>query len=227
VAHDLRGPLRTIGSFGQILQMEHAERLDEEGRDAVGRIVRANARMARLIDALLDLSGLTYLPLHAEPVDLSGLAVAVLEELREGDPERSVEWTVGKGMTAVADPDLARILLDNLLGNAWKFTSEREVAHIDVGAESCDGDPVYFVQDDGAGFDPTYASRLFVAFERLHDANEFPGVGIGLATVHRIVERHGGRVWAEGEPGKGARFSFTLPPEPLKTRRPGIPPTQG
>ena len=130
-------------------------------------------------------------------------------------------------MTAVADPDLARILLDNLLGNAWKFTSQREVAHIDVGAEDCDGDTIYFVQDDGAGFDPTYAGRLFAAFERLHDETEFPGVGIGLATVQRIVERHGGRVWAESEPGKGARFSFTLPPEPLPARRRGVPPTRG
>lgn len=227
VAHDLRGPLRTIGSFGQILQMEQADRLDEDGRDAVDRIVRANARMARLIDALLDLSGLTYLPLHAEPVDITGLVVTVLEELAEGDPERRVVWTVAEGMTAVADPDLTRILLENLLGNAWKFTSQNEVAHIEVGVGERDGETAYVVRDDGAGFDPAYASRLFVAFERLHDETEFPGVGIGLATVQRIVERHGGRVWAESRPGKGACFSFTLPPEPLKARRRGVPPTRG
>ena len=210
VAHDLRGPLRTIGSFAQILEFEHYAELSGGGRDAVRRIVRANGRMERLIEALLDLSGLTHRPLHIARIDLSQIARDVVADLRESDPDRKVDVVIQDGLNAAADPSLARILLENLLGNAWKFSSRREIAHIEVGRADADEARAYFVRDDGAGFDQRYANRLFRAFERLHDDTEFGGTGIGLATVQRITERHGGRAWAEGALGEGAAFFFTL-----------------
>jgi PAS domain S-box-containing protein len=209
VAHDLRGPLRAVGSFGQILLLDHADRLDEDGREAVRRIVRANERQARLIDGLLELSGLAHHPLRFEKVDLGELAREVLDEWRENDPGRQVETLIAEDLFARVDPALARIVMDNLIGNAWKFTARRDTAHIEVGREA---GGAFYVRDDGAGFDQAYAHRLFSAFERLHDDTDFGGTGIGLATVHRIVERHGGRVWAEGVSGCGATFFFTLPP---------------
>jgi PAS domain S-box-containing protein len=210
IAHDLRGPLRTIGSFAQILESEHGAELSDDGCDAIRRILRANGRMERLIESLLDLSGLTHRPLREEPIDLSELAHEVIRDLRDGEPGRAVEVTVEPGLAAVADPSLARILLENLLGNAWKFTRPRDVAHIAVGSETQGRDVVYYVRDDGVGFDPDYSGRLFTAFERLHNEADFPGTGIGLATVQRIAERHGGRAWAEGTVGEGAAFYFTL-----------------
>ena len=216
VAHDLRGPLRTIGSFGQILLLEHADELDDGGRDALQRIVRANTRLGRLIDGLLELSGFARHDVRRQALDLTGLALAVVAELRQSQPAHPVEVEVAEGLHAEADPTLTGIVLENLLGNAWKFTARRPVGHIEVGCTRLPGETVYHVRDDGAGFDPRYAHRLFEAFERLHDDTEFGGTGIGLATVRRIVERHGGRVWAEGTPGEGATFSFTLaPPAPL------------
>jgi PAS domain S-box-containing protein len=212
IAHDLRTPLRTIGSFAQILESEHYAELSAPGRDAVRRIVRADGRLERLIDALLDLSGLTRRPLRMEPVALSEIADEVVTELREADPERAVKVVVAPGMKTVADPSLAHTVLENLLGNAWKFTRRREVAHIEVGRLGDHGEDVYFVRDDGAGFDQRYADRLFTAFERLHDEADFDGTGVGLASVQRIVDRHGGRVWAEGRVGEGATFYFTLAP---------------
>jgi PAS domain S-box-containing protein len=212
VAHDLRGPLRTIGSFGQILEVEHYAELSDEGRDAVRRIVRANGRMERLIDALLDLSGLTRQPLRVGPTDLSGIAGEVLRDLHEAHPERQVEAVVAPGLQAAADPALVRLLLENLLGNAWKFTARREVAHIEFGCDRAGAEEVYYVRDDGAGFDHRYAKRLFRPFERLHADTEFEGTGIGLATVSRVAERHGGRCWAKGKVGEGATFYFTLEP---------------
>ena len=166
--------------------------------------------MERLIEALLDLSGLTHRPLRTGPTDLSEIAGDVVADLYENDPARRVEVVVHEGLEATADPSLTRILLENLIGNAWKFTARREVAHIEVGRADADEAGAYFVRDDGAGFDQRYANRLFNAFERLHDDTEFGGTGIGLATVQRLVERHGGRVWAEGAVGEGATFYFTL-----------------
>ena len=212
VAHDLRTPLRTIGSFGQIVLLDYGETLVPDCREAVERIVRANARMERLIDALLDLSRLTHRTLRSEPVDLSALAREIVADLRQLDPARNVEVAVADGLVARADPALALILTENLLDNAWKFTARRPTAHIEVGATESHGETFFYVRDDGAGFDQQFGHRLFQPFERLHDDDEFRGTGIGLATVRRIAERHGGRVWAEGEPDCGATFCFTLAP---------------
>ena len=210
ISHDLRTPLRTIGSYGQILLQDHGAALDADASDALRRITLANARMVRLVDGLLELSGLASSNMQRERVDVSRLAREIADEIREAQPGRAVEVTVADGLTAMADEALLRIVLYDLLGNAWKFTAARDPAHIEVGAHEMDGETAFFIRDDGAGFDQRYAAKLFVAFERLHDDTEFPGTGIGLATVKRIVERHGGRVWAEGEVGRGATFSFTL-----------------
>ena len=211
ISHDLRTPLRTIGSYSQILLQDHAAELDDDAQDALWRIERANARMVRLVDGLLELSGLTHTPLRALPVDVTRLAREVAEEIRDGEPGRAVELTVAEDLRARADEALLRVVFYDLLGNAWKFTAGRDVAHIEVGADQVDGKTAFFVRDDGAGFDQRYVDKLFAPFERLHDDAEFKRTGIGLATVRRIVERHGGRVWAEGEVGGGATFWFTLP----------------
>ena len=214
VAHDLRGPLRTIGSFAQILEFEHYAQLDEEGRDAVRRIVRANGRMERLIEALLELSGLAHTPLRAEVIDLSVVARDVVADLRATHPDREVEVTIPDGLRARLDPTLALILIENLLANAWKFTSRRHLAHVEMGSSDDGPETVFWVRDDGAGFDQQYVGRLFQPFEQLHADADFAGTGIGLATVQRIVERHGGRTWAEGSVGEGATFYFALPALP-------------
>ncbi len=211
ISHDLRTPLRTIGSFSQILLEDHAADLDGDTQDALRRIERANARMVRLVDGLLELAGLARSRLQAQSVDVSRLALDVAEEIRDGEPDRHVELTVADGLTAHADEALLRVVFYDLLGNAWKFTAGRDPARIEVGAQAVDGETVFFVRDDGAGFDQRYVDKLFTPFERLHDDAQFTGTGIGLATVRRIVERHGGRVWAEGEVGVGATFYFTLP----------------
>jgi signal transduction histidine kinase len=166
--------------------------------------------MTALIDDLLKLSRVSRAELRRENVDLSALARGVLEELAAAHPERKVEWTVEDGLTAEGDVRLLRIALENLLGNAWKFTSRRDVAHIRFARVEAQGRPAFVVEDDGAGFDMAWASRLFGAFQRLHGTAEFEGTGVGLATVQRIVTRHGGRVWAEAEVDRGARFYFTL-----------------
>ncbi len=214
VAHDLRTPLRAIGSYAQIVLLDHGDTLPDEGRDAVLRIIGANGRLERSIAALLDLSGLTHHTLRVERVDLTALALEVVDDLRRMAPGRDTEVRVAEGLAADADPSLALILTENLLGNAWKFTSRTHSAVIEVGRTDAEDEAVFFVRDDGAGFDPQYAHRLFEPFERLHDRAEFGGTGVGLATVRRIVERHGGRVWAQGEPGHGATFFFTLAPPP-------------
>jgi PAS domain S-box-containing protein len=211
ISHDLRTPLRTIGSYSQILLQEHAADLDQDARDALRRIDRANARMVRLVDGLLELSGLARSALQAGDVDLTRLAREVAAEVAAGDPDRPVEFTVAAGLRARGDESLLRVVFYDLLGNAWKFTAGREPARIDVGAAQMDGKTAFYVRDNGAGFDQRYVDKLFTPFERLHDDAEFTGTGIGLATVRRIVERHGGRVWAEGEVGEGATFWFSLP----------------
>ena len=210
VSHDLRAPLRTIDGFSQILQEDYEDRLDEEGVDYLGRVRAASKHMAGLIDDLLDLSRVGRRPLSRERVDLSGLVAGVVGDLRMSDPDRRVEFVTEESVVAWADVGLLRVALENLIGNAWKFTSREPEAHIEFGVREEGGRPVYYVRDNGAGFDQAYADKLFGAFQRLHAQDEFEGTGIGLATVARIVHRHGGRVWAEGRVGEGATFYFTL-----------------
>jgi signal transduction histidine kinase len=210
VSHDLRAPLRAIDGFSQVLLEDCGERLDETGRDALGRVRAATARMANLIDDLLRLSRVSRAELRQEDIDLSEMARGVVSELSLGEPGRHVEVHVAEGVTAEGDPELMRLVLENLLGNAFKFTSKRAEARVDFGVERLDGVPVYFVRDNGVGFDMAYADKLFGAFQRLHAGAEFPGTGIGLATVQRVVHRHGGRIWAQAAQGEGATFRFTL-----------------
>jgi signal transduction histidine kinase len=210
VSHDLRAPLRAIDGFSQALIEDYYDALDERGRDELGRVKAAANRMGELIDSLLALSRLTRVDMDVQDVDLSGMASAVVEELRGRDPERRVDVSVEPGVVAKADPVLVRSVLENLLGNAWKFTARTPDPRIEFGCVEQDGESVYFVKDSGAGFDMAYADKLFGAFQRLHDQKEFPGTGVGLATVARVVHRHGGRVWADGRPGEGAAFYFTL-----------------
>ena len=209
VSHDLRAPLRTIDGFSRILLEDYAEDLDEEARDYLGRVRAASVHMGRLIDDLLNLSRVTRSPLHRERVDLSALVAGIARELQDPRSEREVEFVIEEGVTAWGDARLLLVALENLLGNAWKFTGKTPGARIEFGVEHRPGG-AYYVRDNGAGFDMDYADKLFGAFQRLHGAKEFEGTGIGLATVQRIVHRHGGRVWAEGEVGRGAAFYFTL-----------------
>jgi PAS domain S-box-containing protein len=190
ISHDLMAPLRSIDGFSHILLEDYADELDDEGKDYLSRVRAASQHMGQLIDALLKLSRTTRSEISRENVDLSALAKNIAQELRDA-------W-------------LLRIALENLLANAWKFTGKQSRALIEFGASEYEGTCPYFVRDNGAGFDMTYADKLFGAFQRLHRTNEFPGTGIGLATVQRIIHRHGGRVWAEGYPGQGATFYFTL-----------------
>lgn len=210
VSHDLRAPLRAVDGFSRILLDEYADRLDDTGRDRLKRVRAAAQRMATLIDDLLKLSRITRAELKRENIDLSALAGEVIDELRKQEPDRIVQCTIQPDMIAWGDARLLRIVLDNLLGNAWKFTGKRPKAQIEFGMHRQNGEAVYFVRDNGAGFDMAYAEKLFGAFQRLHDTNEFSGTGIGLATAQRIIHKHGGRIWAEGEVEQGATFYFTL-----------------
>lgn len=210
VSHDLRAPLRTIDGFSLALEEDFAEILNEEGRDYIRRVRSGVQRMGTLIDALLQLSRVTRSEVQRETVNLSQLASLIFEELKANDPERSVTFTAEDNVIAEADPRLMRVAFENLLGNALKFTSKTPGAKIRFGATSRGEQTVYSIRDNGAGFDMQYVDRLFTAFQRLHGDRDFKGSGIGLATVSRIVRRHNGEVWAEGETGKGATFSFTL-----------------
>ncbi len=210
VSHDLRAPLRRIESFSRAVQESQGERLDPDGRRFLDRVREASQQMSRLIDDVLYLSRVTRTELREHEVDLSGLASLLLERMREAEPGRAVEARVRPGITVTGDGQLLRIALENLLENAWKFTGREPAARIEFGMTQVAGAPTYFVRDNGAGFDMAYADRLFGPFQRLHLASEFPGTGIGLATVQRIIHRHGGRVWAEGTPGQGATFHFTI-----------------
>jgi light-regulated signal transduction histidine kinase (bacteriophytochrome) len=210
VAHDLRAPLRSIDGFTRALLEDCGSALPIVGRAHLQRVLDAAQRMAVLIDDLLLLSRVTRTAIHLQPVDLSAMAQATARSLREAEPTRTVEVRIQPTLRTRADPGLLQIVLDNLLGNAFKFTGKRPQATIEFGAAIEGRERVYFVRDDGAGFDSQYAAKLFGAFQRLHAERDFPGTGIGLATVHRIVSRHGGRVWAKGEVGRGATFSFTL-----------------
>jgi light-regulated signal transduction histidine kinase (bacteriophytochrome) len=210
VSHDLRAPLRSIDGFSLALLEDYSEKLDDEGKNHLERVRVATQRMGALIDDLLNLSRVTRASIHLEKVDVSAVAAEVIEGLQKAQPERQVEIRVEQGLQATVDAHLLRIVLENLLGNAWKFTSKRALACIEFGKTSGNGRAAFFVRDDGAGFDPAYADRLFGAFQRLHSVSEFPGTGIGLATVQRIIHRHGGRIWAESSAGQGATFYFTL-----------------
>jgi|GEM_PF-3578107 len=210
VSHDLRAPLRSLDGFSQALLEDYGESLDEEGSDYLKRIRAGSQRMAQLIDDMLRLSRVSRSEIRRGQVDVSALAEAAAAGLREREPERTVEFRIAPGVSAIADERLLRVVLENLLGNAWKFTSHQSRATIELGTIADDGTLTYFVGDDGAGFDMAHAGKLFGAFQRLHPRQEYDGTGIGLATVQRIVSRHGGRVWAESEPGEGARFFFTL-----------------
>jgi light-regulated signal transduction histidine kinase (bacteriophytochrome) len=210
VSHDLRAPLRAIHGFSQALLEDSRDRLDAEGKDHLRRVCAAADRMGLLIDDLLELSRVARTEMRAEPVDLSQLAHRVTTELRQGQPARAVEVRIADGLSATGDHRLIRLLLQNLLDNAWKFTSKQPRAHIEVGVGN-GADPAFFVRDNGAGFDMAYGDKLFGVFQRLHAVSEFPGTGVGLAIVQRVVHRHGGRVWADAAPGRGATFYFTLP----------------
>jgi PAS domain S-box-containing protein len=211
VAHDLRTPLRALSGFSAALVEDYGDRLDETGRGYAGSIMAASERMAVLIDDLLVLSRVSRAGMNLEPVDLSAEAAAIAGELRSGDPGRQVRFTTEDGIRVIADRSLIRTVLQNLLENAWKFTAHRDGAVIEFGrAAPEEGMVCCCVRDNGAGFDLAYAAKLFEPFERLHDAAEFPGTGIGLASVARIIERHGGRTWADGAVGQGATFYFTL-----------------
>ena len=211
VSHDLRAPLRSIDGFSRALLEDYYERLDDTGRDYLRRVRAASQRMGRLIDDLLTLSRVTRRELHRGRVNLSRIASAIADELRESDPERDVEFIIEPELVAYGDAHLLRVVLENLLGNAWKFTSRHPKARIEFGAiYQPDGATVYFVRDDGAGFDMAYADKLFGPFQRLHAMTEFEGNGIGLATVKRIINRHRGHIWAEGAVEQGATFYFTI-----------------
>jgi signal transduction histidine kinase/DNA-binding NarL/FixJ family response regulator len=211
VSHDLRAPLRSIDGFSQALLEDCDAQLDHRGKDHLRRVRAATQRLEELIDDLLGLARVAQAELRREPVDLTALARSVVAELREREPQRGVEFRCGEEAVVQADPRLVRIVLTNLLGNAWKFTARQDRPTVEFGTSEEDGGRrVYFVRDNGAGFDMAYAGKLFGAFQRLHTTADFPGSGIGLATVQRIVHRHDGRVWAEGAVGQGATFYFTL-----------------
>jgi PAS domain S-box-containing protein len=213
VAHDLRAPLRGMNGFAQVLLNEYKDKFDPEGQDWLNEILLNANRMGALIDALLSLSRVTRSPLRREAVDLTALARETAAALAVQEPGRVVEFAIQDDVRAKADVALARALIENLLGNAWKFTRKAAHPRISMGTNERDGEQVFFVRDNGAGFDMAYGQKLFAPFQRLHSSTDFPGTGIGLATVQRIVRRHGGRVWAEGAVDAGATFSFTMPGE--------------
>jgi len=210
VAHDLRAPLRSIDGFSQALIDDYAVQVDAEGKKYLSFIRESAQQMALLIDGLLALSRVTRSELHSARVDFSALARTAITRLQRNHPGRTVDVVIEEGLTGEGDPVLLAVVIENLLGNAWKFTGKREDARITFGAATRDGHPVFFVRDNGAGFDMAFVHKLFGVFQRLHGATEFEGTGVGLATVERVVRRHGGRVWAEGEVGGGATLSFTL-----------------
>jgi signal transduction histidine kinase len=221
VSHDLRAPLRTIDGFSLALFEDYADKLDDAGRDYIARVRGGVQRMGQLIDALLQLSRVTRADLQFDTVDLSQIAQGVFEELKAAEPARQITFTAQPGVVT-GDGRLLRVALENLMGNAFKFTSKTPDARISFGSMpgggAHAGRTVYFIRDNGAGFDMQYVDRLFTAFQRLHGDRDFKGSGIGLATVSRIISRHHGNIWAEGEPGRGAAFSFTLGTAPEDTR---------
>lgn len=212
VAHDLRAPLITIDGFAEVLKETVGASLDEAALEHLAHIQGGVARMQRLIEDLLGLSKIVRAPMRKSVVDLSAIATEIAQRLRASSPGRAGEFTIAPNLTANGDAGLIRIVLENLLSNAWKFTSKREHAHIELDTvHGAEGDTVFRVKDNGAGFDPRYATKLFGPFQRCHAQSDFPGTGIGLATVQRIVHRHGGKIWVEAQVDRGASFFFTLP----------------
>ncbi len=210
VSHDLRAPLRGINGFASLMAENCKGCPRTESVDYLDRIRRATLRMGNLIDDLLDLSRVSRQAIKAERIDLGGMARSILDELARAQPDRRLQAAVQDELAVVGDPTLMQDVLENLIGNAWKFTAQRDVARIAFGCREINGERAFFVRDNGAGFDMQYAGKLFGAFQRLHGPQEFEGNGIGLAMVRRIVALHGGRVWAESVPGEGATFYFTL-----------------
>jgi len=209
VSHDLRAPLRSLRGFSEVLLESHASQLDAEGQELLRRACESSHRMSRLIDDLLKLSRVGRSALRWQPVNLTALAEVIVAELRESEAGRAVEVVIGRNLRAQGDERLLGVVLENLLGNAWKFTGRRPDARIEFGV-SAEPEPAFFVRDNGVGFDVAHAGKLFGVFQRLHSADEFPGTGIGLATVQRIIKRHCGRVWATGAVNQGATFYFSL-----------------
>jgi signal transduction histidine kinase len=209
VSHDLRAPVGSISGFAQALDEDYASKLDDVGRECIYWIRHSANQMLNLIEGMLQMARLTRVEVHRTDVDISSMAREIAEGLQRAHPDRAVEFVIPQGIIASGDERLLRAVLDNLIGNAFKFTSKRPGARIEIGARDDEGTPAFFVRDNGAGFAPEHAAKMFRPFQRLHSEKEFSGTGIGLATVHRIVQRHGGRVWAEGEPEKGATVYFT------------------
>ncbi|MDO8372802.1 MAG: ATP-binding protein, partial [Polaromonas sp.] len=211
VSHDLRSPLNTIHGFSQLLAKIDAEHISEKGKHYLNRIGVGVMQMGELIEGLLTLAHLSREQLKSESVDLTALARQIENDCREREPERQVQVNIHDGLVAHGDPRLLSAVLQNLLANAWKFSAKQPQARIEVGSQlGAEGDTIFYVKDNGAGFDMAFTHKLFGTFERLHSPGDFPGTGIGLATVKRVIERHGGRVWAEGKPNGGATFFFTL-----------------
>ncbi len=210
ISHDLRAPLRALDGFARILREDAGSVLDEAGHDSLRRIIAASARLGRLMDELLKLSRIGRVGMRLKDIDLADIAAEILGQLRVAEPGRRASARLASGLRVKADAGLMRIALENLLGNAWKFTHRMPEARIELGRLEQDGKTCFFVRDNGAGFDLRYATKLFSPFQRVHAPGEYEGTGIGLAFVQRIVHRHGGRVWAEAEPGRGATFYFTL-----------------
>lgn len=217
--HDLQAPLRAIKGFSRIIQDEYTDRLDEYGMGTLGRIIKASERMSALIDDLLTLSHSSRSELHRQPVNVSEMATQIVDRLYASAPNRQAKIEVTKGIRLQADPSLLAVVLENLIGNAWKYASKQPSTVIEIGQELKKNQPVIFVRDNGVGFDMTHARKLFEPFQRLHAASEFEGSGIGLATVRRIIRRHGGKIWAESQPGQGACFYFTLGPASPSERK--------
>lgn len=217
VSHDLRAPLRAIEGFSRMIEEDYADKLDDTGHGYFARVRAASLRMSQLIDDLLELARLSRAQLNRRPTDLSAMARDIARELAEADPSRRVEFAIADGLTAQVDPVLIRVVLDNLLNNAWKYSGQRDTARIGfraetrINADNALDETVYCVEDNGAGFDMAFVDKLFRPFSRLHASSEFAGTGVGLATVQRVIHRHGGRVWVDAKVGEGARFYFTLP----------------
>lgn len=232
VSHDLRAPIRSIDGFSLALLEDYGQHLNPEAQDYLTRIRTATLRMGQLIDDMLTLSRLSRTRMRRQTIDLSAMARRIAKDLLATEPQRQVEFRIAEPLTVRGDAALINSLMESLLGNAWKFSSKNPTALIEFGAvdepsgnaEPAGGARTFFVRDDGAGFDMSYASKLFGAFQRLHTAQQFPGAGVGLAFVQRIIHRHGGRVWAQGAPGKGATFYFTLAATPHENAAPALAP---
>ncbi|MBC8096628.1 MAG: PAS domain-containing sensor histidine kinase, partial [Akkermansiaceae bacterium] len=210
VSHDLRAPLRAVRGFTDVLIEQYVGKLDARGQDFLQRVSDASCQMDRLVEDLLKLSRLSRTEIRHSPIDLSPIAEEIVGGLRKEEPSRSVEVRIASPLRASGDERLMRLVLDNLLRNAWKFTSKKPQAVIEFG-KTADPQPAFFIRDNGAGFDMAYASRLFGVFQRLHSPADFPGSGVGLAIVQRVINRHGGNVWAESKMDEGATFYFSLP----------------